>query len=255
MISSLQLITTIRRILPHCKLAKALRSFHKCRGDRRGTISIRPYSQNSKSRLGVAGIAIGNQPGAVRYSTIQRKEEMTRGRFRNRHAEGPLTDEINEYKHCLFSDQLQVEFAKFSGDRNPLHMDPVAARRTPAGRPVVHGMHAVLRSLETVAALSPGLSPPFKLSARFLKPVYVGDGVAISVADRTNADLRIQMRVDGIIAIDLHLTLSSFSRSTEVIHTFAVERAHVCRELSLSEMEGRSGAVSSAVTARRELVF
>lgn len=160
---------------------------------------------------------------------------------------------LTDTNTIFFSDQLQAEFAKFSGDWNPLHVDPVVARRTPAGRPVVHGIHAVLRSLETVAALSPGLSPPFKLSARFLKPVYVGDGVAISVADRTNADLRIQMRVNGTIAIDLHLTLSSFSRSTEVIHTFAVERAHVCRELSLNEMEGRSGAVSSAMTAE-ELV-
>ena len=35
---------------------------------------------------------------------------------------------------------LQERFAEFSGDRNPMHMDLVAARRTQAGAPVVHGV-------------------------------------------------------------------------------------------------------------------
>jgi hypothetical protein len=48
-----------------------------------------------------------------------------------------------------FSMQEQTAFAALTGDWNPLHVDPVAARRTQFGRPLVHGVHLLLRALET----------------------------------------------------------------------------------------------------------
>jgi hypothetical protein len=50
-----------------------------------------------------------------------------------------------------FTLQDQIAFAKFSGDYNPLHIDPVAARRLMFGAPVVHGIHSLLWALEYVA--------------------------------------------------------------------------------------------------------
>ena len=38
----------------------------------------------------------------------------------------------------------QVRFAELTGDFNPMHLDPIAARRTLAGAPVVHGIHDLL---------------------------------------------------------------------------------------------------------------
>ena len=35
-------------------------------------------------------------------------------------------------------------FAELSGDFNPLHVDPVAARRALYGEVVVHGVHSLL---------------------------------------------------------------------------------------------------------------
>lgn len=35
----------------------------------------------------------------------------------------------------------QSFFARLSGDFNPIHLDPLAARRTRAGDTVVHGVH------------------------------------------------------------------------------------------------------------------
>jgi acyl dehydratase len=43
-----------------------------------------------------------------------------------------------------FTSDDQLAFAKLSGDRNPLHMDPVMARRLLFGQPIVHGLHALL---------------------------------------------------------------------------------------------------------------
>ncbi|HNC74922.1 MAG TPA: MaoC/PaaZ C-terminal domain-containing protein, partial [Elusimicrobiota bacterium] len=45
----------------------------------------------------------------------------------------------------LFDWERQNAFARLSGDANPLHVDPAAARRLLFGRAVVHGVHGVLR--------------------------------------------------------------------------------------------------------------
>lgn len=42
----------------------------------------------------------------------------------------------------------QALFAAWSGDRNPMHVDPVSARRLLTGLPVVHGIHVLLTALE-----------------------------------------------------------------------------------------------------------
>lgn len=42
----------------------------------------------------------------------------------------------------------QSFFARLSGDFNPIHLDPLAARRTRAGDTVVHGVHMLAWSLD-----------------------------------------------------------------------------------------------------------
>src|SRR5271170_973339 len=48
----------------------------------------------------------------------------------------------------VFSPDDQIAFARLSGDYNPIHLDPVAARRLLFGQPVVHGVHALLWALD-----------------------------------------------------------------------------------------------------------
>ena len=43
----------------------------------------------------------------------------------------------------------QRAFARLSGDRNPVHLDASAARRVVAGEPIVHGVHLLLRMIES----------------------------------------------------------------------------------------------------------
>jgi hypothetical protein len=47
-----------------------------------------------------------------------------------------------------FSESDQIKFANFSGDFNEIHLDPSYASRTPYEKPIVHGIHILLYSLE-----------------------------------------------------------------------------------------------------------
>jgi len=48
-----------------------------------------------------------------------------------------------------FSLEDQLAFAALSGDFNPIHVDPLLARRLLFGAPVVHGVHLLLWGLES----------------------------------------------------------------------------------------------------------
>jgi len=153
-------------------------------------------------------------------------------------------------KTVVVSFELQNEFATLSGDWNPMHMSFVAARRTPGGRPVVHGMHTVLFALESVAASSPSLPLPSKLEVRFLKPVYLEETVAIHQVERTYKELRLQAMVDGMPMADLRIVLGD-NHQPMASHPLTTDDRAVCRELALTEMVGRSGTVPLATTPER----
>ena len=48
----------------------------------------------------------------------------------------------------IFTHQDQFNFAEFSNDFNPIHLDKKYARKTLPGTAIVHGLHAVLWSIE-----------------------------------------------------------------------------------------------------------
>jgi NAD(P)-dependent dehydrogenase (short-subunit alcohol dehydrogenase family) len=72
----------------------------------------------------------------------------------------------------------QQSFAQLSGDFNPLHLDPAAARRTVAGEPIVHGMHLLLRTLD---AHFSSARPPARLAiaATFHSPAVLGETIRV----------------------------------------------------------------------------
>ena len=51
-------------------------------------------------------------------------------------------------KNRTFTANDQKEFASFSGDYNPIHLDEKKSIKTHAGQPIVHGVHLVLWALD-----------------------------------------------------------------------------------------------------------
>lgn len=87
-------------------------------------------------------------------------------------------------------------FGRLSGDFNPLHLDPVRARRTPFGSTVVHGIHLVLRSLDLMADVARLRRAPAKLAAKFSSPVRTGMAVRLR-ASTDGSRLKIAAEADG----------------------------------------------------------
>jgi acyl dehydratase len=85
----------------------------------------------------------------------------------------PAPDTSLELGTHLFEQVDQRRFAALSGDVNPMHMDPLAARRLLSGRQVVHGMHTLLILLDRWIAATE--QPVGALRCDFNEPICVGD--------------------------------------------------------------------------------
>lgn len=90
------------------------------------------------------------------------------------------------------TDAEQTAFVALSGDSNPLHTDPIAARRLPFGRVAVHGVHLALLSLNVLAQHDPRL--PRRIRCTFRHPVGPGDPLEIRIT-LTSPD-------EALIAVD-----------------------------------------------------
>jgi acyl dehydratase len=146
-----------------------------------------------------------------------------------------------------FSPGDQVLFATLSGDFNPMHVDPLAARRTQFGAPVVHGMHMVLWCLDVLARI-PDLGFMTSLQARFSNPIYAGDALSIFVKRRSSdaINLRVQTGETTIGTVRLRLSASPPAPLAETGDRNGATESSLARDIAFEEMAGMAGAVRGA---------
>ncbi|MCX7097121.1 MAG: SDR family NAD(P)-dependent oxidoreductase [Methylococcales bacterium] len=105
-------------------------------------------------------------------------------------------------------------FARLSGDFNPLHVDPVYARRLQFGHTVIHGVHHMLRCLDETLALLPEL--PVKsllvLSANFQSPAQIDRVISFdATVDEDCNELQLIARSEDRQILSLNVRLSPAS--------------------------------------------
>lgn len=106
-----------------------------------------------------------------------------------------------------FDSDDQVFFARLSGDFNPMHMDPQAARRTQAGTTVVHGIHAVLWALDRLIESGVAGGGIAGLKVQFSKFIPVGGTVNLKLVRRDDKSIRAELALGGLTTTLLNLSL------------------------------------------------
>lgn len=117
-------------------------------------------------------------------------------------------------------------FSRLSGDRNPLHVDPIAARRLHFGSTVVHGVHHMLQILDAAFCQMPELSDNglAKLRANFPHPVRIDDKINYNVSALVNTgEVHLEAMVAGKRVLKLSLEFSAETRKEAVVEVLRSE--------------------------------
>lgn len=149
----------------------------------------------------------------------------------------------------IFTPADQEWFAAFSGDCNPIHLDSIAARRTLAGVPVVHGLHNMLWALNTVAAAHPEMPIPTSLRASFNQFVSLGETVSVRLSSVDANQLRVSVTSNGLSVMTVSVLLSVEGLrepSSDVPANGKSISVSAPLDLSMNEMASLSGIVPYA---------
>jgi acyl dehydratase len=146
----------------------------------------------------------------------------------------------------------QRRFAVASGDHNPIHVDPLASRRTQAGAPVVHGINLLLWALDAFAATRPNLPPLRGLRAQFKRLVYLNEPASV-ITGKADADgARLSVVVDGSLRSEFTLefgvaagVVPHWSTTPLEILPFLAE----ARDLNLEQISKLCGRLPFRMTA------
>lgn len=144
----------------------------------------------------------------------------------------------------LFGPEQTAKFAALSGDFNPLHIDPVAARRYQFGGPVVHGMHSLLWALNEVAGRIGGSLRWTDLNATFHYPVLIGQEATLEIERSPQDATQIKVFSQGKLAME---AVVSFTQDIEGFQQQAIEdhsyEPHAADVLHADQIADQKGAL------------
>jgi NAD(P)-dependent dehydrogenase (short-subunit alcohol dehydrogenase family) len=136
----------------------------------------------------------------------------------------------------------QGQFAGCSGDVNPIHMDPIAARRTQAGVCVVHGVHMALWAIDALAKIAKIPTPIATLKVQFKNFVPVGSEVALRIIRDTGTILHATASFDDVPVMSLAVGHGSVAAAdATLLSTTSVLPSDGPRLMSFSDIPGCAG--------------
>lgn len=98
-------------------------------------------------------------------------------------AQGTIADRTPDETVTIATRHDQAMLFRLLGDRNPLHIDPVAAEKAGVGRPIMHGACTFGIACAEILRQACGLQPDrmAAIGARFIAPVYPGEQLAMQL--------------------------------------------------------------------------
>jgi NAD(P)-dependent dehydrogenase (short-subunit alcohol dehydrogenase family) len=151
----------------------------------------------------------------------------------------------------IFSFADQERFAAASGDRNPMHMDALKARRTQAGAPVVHGIHLLLWALNSLGAAQPGASAVRSIRVQFNKFVYLDEPVDLVLTQQDTKRARLNIAVGDAVRAKVTLDFGEVGGDVPELANGSFEPVAALGEPAdhgFESMAGRSGQFPFAMT-------
>jgi hypothetical protein len=161
-----------------------------------------------------------------------------------------------EAVHRRFTLKGQLAFAELSGDYNPLHTDPVAARRSLFGSVVVHGIHSVLWALDCWVSEQRTAVTLKSLRALFKGPIRLENEVVLRCGETVTEGVTLDLFVGSVLATHLEFdweparpcaegtgATGSAARPVEPMAAVAPDPSN-CRVRLLADLEGAAGGLS-----------
>lgn len=155
---------------------------------------------------------------------------------------------MNQLAERVFEPVDLIAFAEASGDWNPIHVDPVAARRLLGGAQVTHGILVLLWALETYFATlgDETGSAPSRIRVTFHRPVLVGQPVALFCETDGLESGQIRLTVRGKEALATVLLNPGGTRIPGNVGVVPGQRSLPCDQ-KFSDLKGQSGELALQV--------
>ncbi len=146
----------------------------------------------------------------------------------------------------IFSQNDLGVFAALSGDHNPLHTDPLAARRLLFGSTVCHGIRLVLGAIDLVAQRVDGPFRLARLNVVFRRPVAVDQPVTMNVTDFAAGAATLEASTDKGTCATIALEWVSTMGDADAVPSPSAEPG-TCRERSFAEASQAEGSIDLCV--------
>ncbi len=117
---------------------------------------------------------------------------------------------LQHYFEITINEKLVEDFAKISGDFNPLHMDEQYAKETKFGKKVCHGMLLASFFSRLIGMHLPGKNALyFSQNLNFVGPCFIGDKITVEgeVIDKSESTKIVKLKTtiknqEGKLLID-----------------------------------------------------
>jgi acyl dehydratase len=146
----------------------------------------------------------------------------------------------------IFTLEDQLAFARLSLDWNPMHLDANFARRTQAGAPLVHGMHNLLWTMDTV--LRSFAFDVRNIKARFQQPLFLDEIARIEIRSRTATAISMEVVAGGAVtaAIRLSSEAGKLSGASARGVALAPQAAATPVDVPFQQLAHQAGVVTAA---------